>query len=491
MRGVLMTEIRAGLIAAFVAALAVTPASHATAGTLTDVSGGINLSSTTTSVPTNGLYAPSANQLEMTTSGTSALYLVTSTISSTVAPFVGIGTTSPLSGLHINEPASTATNPTAFIRIHDGSPNYGTALGLSDPGGDFVISEFNGGAAVEEFRLLRSNGNVGIGTSSPAVGLDLGSKTDALALPVGTTAQRPTAASGDIRYNSSLPAVEAYVNSEWTPLSGASSAGQLQCSGGTCNSTGSTSIAYCPYKGNVKTTASQGGYIIPSGCLTATLTSMYVGGTGSSSVAASTLYYIYLWNTSGTWVLDAETGGHATDSTTGIEIKSGDSTKTLVGMIRTDSSKKVYTGGKISFTDDINTVATWDNRVPTVTQCGFSTNRISTSSSGQTEINSENRCNFMSWGDGATFSSTQTGHLNNNAGSANTQIGRDATATNLISVTAILQPNAGQAMMLVQSSAFVPPEGFHYTVMSVQVDPGDTVTYNGDGTEKNMVYTVQ
>jgi hypothetical protein len=39
----------------------------------------------------------------------------------------------------------------------------------------------------------------------------------------------------------------------------------------------------------------------------------------SSSVSASTLYYIYLWNDSGTWVLDAETTGHVTDRTSGIE----------------------------------------------------------------------------------------------------------------------------------------------------------------------------
>jgi hypothetical protein len=219
---------------------------------------------------------------------------------------------------------------------------------------------------------------------------------------------------------------------------------------------------------------------------------MYVGGVGSTSVAASTTYYIYLWNTSGTWVLDAETGGHATDSSTGIEIKSGDNTKTLVGMINTDGSKKVYTGGKIVTTDDINTVATWDNRIPTITQCGFSTNRTSTSSSGQSEINSENRCYFMSWGDGATFSSDQSGYVNNAAGVAKTWVTRDAVGSNIISTSGWLQPNAGQAMLLVAPAAFVPPEGYHYTVTSVQVDPGDTATYLAtSNTAKVWVYTVQ
>jgi hypothetical protein len=39
-------------------------------------------------------------------------------------------------------------------------------------------------------------------TASPAYDLDLGSSTDAILLPKGTTAQRPTAATGIIRFNS-------------------------------------------------------------------------------------------------------------------------------------------------------------------------------------------------------------------------------------------------------------------------------------------------
>ena len=243
-------------------------------------------------------------------------------------------------------------------------------------------------------------------------------QTDAVALPSGTTAQRPgSPVNGDIRYNTSTSGIEAYISGSWTSLSGGgssfqSSAGQLQCSGANCaNSTGSGTIQYCPYKGNIKTTASQGTYTIPSGCLTATLTSMYVGGTGSSSVSASTLYYIYLWNTSGTWVLDADTTGHATDSSSGIEIKSGDNTKTLVGMIHTDANKHVImTGGQTSSAGDTNTVATWDNRIPTVTRCSYSSTASISGGGTPTEVSSQNRCNFMSWGDGATFVSPQDGY---------------------------------------------------------------------------------
>lgn len=71
---------------------------------------------------------------------------------------------------------------------------------------------------------VTSAGSVGIGTISPAVSLDLSRKTDALALPVGTTAQRPAGANGEIRYNSTTSALEAYIGGAWTSLSTGGSA---------------------------------------------------------------------------------------------------------------------------------------------------------------------------------------------------------------------------------------------------------------------------
>lgn len=70
------------------------------------------------------------------------------------------------------------------------------------------------------------SGSVGIGTSSPTAGtaLDLGSNTNSMLLPSGTTAQRPsTGVNGMMRYNTSTTSVEAYVNSAWATLGGASS----------------------------------------------------------------------------------------------------------------------------------------------------------------------------------------------------------------------------------------------------------------------------
>ena len=66
-----------------------------------------------------------------------------------------------------------------------------------------------------------NGGNVGISTTAPAVSLDVGSKTDAIRIPNGTTAQRPSSPSnGMIRYNTTEGKYEGYstILNAWDPL---------------------------------------------------------------------------------------------------------------------------------------------------------------------------------------------------------------------------------------------------------------------------------
>jgi len=66
---------------------------------------------------------------------------------------------------------------------------------------------------------IDTTGYIGIGTTSPAVALDIYS-TNAIRLPVGTTAQRPTGGTGMLRYNSSNSNFEGYNGSNWSGLGG-------------------------------------------------------------------------------------------------------------------------------------------------------------------------------------------------------------------------------------------------------------------------------
>ena len=64
-----------------------------------------------------------------------------------------------------------------------------------------------------------SNNRVGILNASPDVTLDIGTATDAVHMPTGTTAQRPTGAAGYFRYNSSLEQFEGYTDA-WGAIGG-------------------------------------------------------------------------------------------------------------------------------------------------------------------------------------------------------------------------------------------------------------------------------
>jgi hypothetical protein len=329
--------------------------------------------------------------------------------------------------------------------------------------------------------------NVGIGSTSPIVSFDVSQKTDAIALPVGTTGARPSGVNGEIRYNTTLSAVEAYVSGAWTSLN-AGGVSTVINSSGRLIANGTTGLKYCPYRGNLKSTPSYGNYTIPSSCLTATLSSMYVGGTASQSAAANTLYYVYLINVSGTTFLDLETTGHTADSSTGIEVMSGNSNRTLVGMIHTDGSSHISSGQNAQ----TNTVATWDNRIPTATACSFSANRQVTSNSA-VEINSENRCYFMSWGDAAHFSSSQLAYYGGTGSTAliYTAVTIDGTATITTFSQLISIGYAGYAgyVSVLPGAAYTPAEGYHYTEMLGQAGTCCTVTYIGGPT--TTVSTIQ
>jgi hypothetical protein len=60
--------------------------------------------------------------------------------------------------------------------------------------------------------------SVGVATASPKSALDLSQKTDAIALPQGTTAQRPTGNNPYIRWNTTNSALEFYNGTDWVEI---------------------------------------------------------------------------------------------------------------------------------------------------------------------------------------------------------------------------------------------------------------------------------
>jgi hypothetical protein len=109
-----------------------------------------------------------------------------------------------------------ANDGTAAITIADSTGAVKITTAFEVDGAGFI---FNESSADVDFRF-EGNGNanllfgdagndrIGIKTATPAYTLDIGSATDAVSLPVGNTAQRPTGAVGVIRFNSENSAYE-------------------------------------------------------------------------------------------------------------------------------------------------------------------------------------------------------------------------------------------------------------------------------------------
>ena len=130
---------------------------------------------------------------------------------------IGIGTDNPSKSLSILSSQSVmlqleSTSSTARIGFKVPNTSNSPTIGVSDE----EDLQFRTGGA-ERVRIT-SAGLVGINNSSPAVSLDLSDNTDAVALPTGTTAQRPSGTDAYIRKNSTNNALEFYTGTEWVEI---------------------------------------------------------------------------------------------------------------------------------------------------------------------------------------------------------------------------------------------------------------------------------
>ena len=120
------------------------------------------------------------------------------------------------------EPAATVdTSATGYAAANLITAGITATTGTFSGAVSGTTGTFSGDLAVDTnvLKVDTSNNRIGVNQASPTVSIDAGSNTDAILVPVGTTAQRPSGAAGQFRYNSTTSQFEGYTDS-WGAIAG-------------------------------------------------------------------------------------------------------------------------------------------------------------------------------------------------------------------------------------------------------------------------------
>ncbi len=212
------------------------------------VVGGLTASSITIGSTAVTSTAAELNILDGVTSTTAELNILDGVTSSTAELNILDGVTSTaselntldLSGISVDNSTALSSSVGFLVMEPDGGnsfayagiapieallePQLDTLTALGTIGASGLTTNVVGNLTVNTnaFAVDRTNSRIGIAQASPTVAIDAGSKTDAILLPKGTTAQRPTGAAGQFRYNTTLGKFEGYT-SEWGEIGGGTS----------------------------------------------------------------------------------------------------------------------------------------------------------------------------------------------------------------------------------------------------------------------------
>jgi hypothetical protein len=287
----------------------------------------------------------------------------------------------PMGGFRITGlgDAVNATDAVNARQIQTGAFNTLSVVTGTDTITGVTSPSFGSYAPGQRFQFLSAGANT---TNSVTLNINsLGAKN---VLKSGATPIVP----GDIATGQMVTVV--YDGTQFELVSPASIPNHGNCR---VNVTGATTIQMVPYNGNsliINGAVAQ----IPSAGVTYTI----------SGLAATTLYRIYAFMNAGVMTLEASTTGHVTGSN-GVEVKSGDPTRTLVAL--------AYTNASVQFVDGLTTrtFLNWFNRKVKPINVAQASN--STSSTSLIQISTT--FNFLTWGDEG-FNITSNGYMSNTTG---------------------------------------------------------------------------
>lgn len=179
----------------------------------------------------------------------------------------------------------------------------------------------------------------------------------------------------------------------------------------------------------------------------------------NSGVSTNTLYYIYAYLSSGVLTLEYSTTGHSTDASTGVEIKTGDATRTLVGMAQT-------AGG--SWSGNGSNTLSYFNRKEIVLWRYFGSTMTTTSTSYVALGGLPERCTWLTWADEPVKFAVNGSVSNSGSNACYTSIGVDGTTAQ--DVASVMGGTAGQGVAISHANSF--SEGYHYSTILGRVTAG-------------------
>ena len=180
---------------------------------------------------------------------------------------------------------------------------------------------------------------------------------------------------------------------------------------------------------------------------------------GTGGLAASTVYNAYVYMSGSTMTGEFSATAHALQAATGIRIKSGDATRTLVGKVRTD--------GSTQFVDSVTQrfAISWFNRQPKSLGLFLPADRT-TASASFVELSSADRLEAVVWGD-AAIPAWASGSVEHTVATTSifTAIGLDGTGTISYGRHGVQPPALGAKMPMACVGVFSPAEGYRFVTL--------------------------
>lgn len=188
----------------------------------------------------------------------------------------------------------------------------------------------------------------------------------------------------------------------------------------------------------------------------------------ATGLTADTTYYIYAYMDGSTLTLEASTTTHVADSASGLRVKSGDATRTLVGMARPVTGPAWVDSGRQRL------VLSYFNRRNKGSIGTFSADRTTTSTT-TVEINSEIRNEILTWSDEEVVANITATISLSSALTCTTYLGVDGSAT---AYTYTQSTDAGSRQYGTAGTQILSlTEGYHYLSLMGKMGSAGTLTY--------------